>query len=31
MNLSRAYSLGYGEDLSVGRVQDTDTAMLVGA
>jgi DNA topoisomerase III len=30
MNLSRAYSLAYGEDLSVGRVQTPTLAMLVG-
>ena len=29
MNLSRAYSLAYGEDLSVGRVQTPTLAMLV--
>ena len=29
MNLSRAYSLTYGEDLSVGRVQTPTLAMLV--
>jgi DNA topoisomerase-3 len=29
MNLSRAYSLAYGEDLSVGRVQTPTHAMLV--
>jgi len=29
MNLSRAYSLAYGEDLSVGRVQTPALAMLV--
>jgi len=30
MNLSRAYSLAYAEDLSVGRVQTPTLAMLVG-
>src|SRR6516225_9579492 len=29
MNLSRAYSLAYGEELSVGRVQTPTLAMLV--
>jgi DNA topoisomerase-3 len=29
MNLSRAYSLAYGEELSVGRVQTPTLAMVV--